>query len=126
MTSEPYNEQVRASFENPVHAGDAEGDYALLVSASAAEPASGAHLVLSAGIEDGKIAVLRFRAWGCPHLIAAAELTCAELQGQPVGDLVNVKAARLMEKLSVPLVKTGRIFLLEDAAGSLHRQIGRQ
>jgi len=124
MRDDPYNRQVRASFENPVHTGAVTAGYPLLVAASAAESGTGARLSLSAGIEDGKIAAIRFRAWGCPHLIAAAETSCAALEGQPVSALGYLRASRLMEKLAVPAVKTGRMMLLEDAAASLLEQAG--
>ena len=80
-TSDPYNEVVRACFENPVHAGDLDGDYAQILAADVAESRNGARLVLCAGLIDGKIAALRFRVRGCPYLIAAAETVCDRLVG---------------------------------------------
>ena len=76
-------------------------------------------LQLSAAIADGRIATLRFKAWGCPHSIAAAEAACAALEGGPVEALLEFSARDLMEYLSVPVEKTGRILVLEDAVRSL-------
>jgi len=79
----------------------------------------GVRVWLAATAEDSSIAEMRFRAWGCPHLIAAAELACAALEGGPVADLLEFSAAGLMENLPVPVEKTGRILVLEDTVRSL-------
>jgi nitrogen fixation NifU-like protein len=117
--ADPYNDEVRRCFENPVHAGDLEASYARVLRSGAAAPGEGTRLELTAGIEDDRVAALRFRAWGCPHLIAAAEWYCGALEGAKVGDLGIVDVNEIMERLSVPVDKTGRILLLEDAARSL-------
>lgn len=116
---DPYNEEVRACFENPVHAGDLQGDYAQVLNATVAAPGEGARLVLYAGLIDGKIAALRFRARGCPHLIAAAEVLCSSLEGADLAQLAAVSASKLMDRLAVPASKTGRLLLVEDAARAL-------
>ena len=79
---------------------------------------------LSATAEDGVITAMRFRAWGCPHTIAAAESACAGLEGRPVSELLEFPASGLMEKLPVPVEKTGRILVLEDAIRSLGQRFG--
>lgn len=120
MTSrDPYNEEVRARFENPVHAGDLDGDYAQVWQVEVAESRAGARLVLCAGLNDGKIAALRFRVRGCPHLVAAAELTCSRLEGADPAQLDAVSAVELKDRLVVPDGKTGRMLLVEDAAKRL-------
>ena len=122
LTSEPYNETVRGCFENPAHAGDLRGDYAQVLSSERAESHHGARIVLFAGITDGMIAEMRFRAWACPHLIAAAELLCRDRENGPVSGLSLFHAKELMAQLSVPAEKTGKILLLEDALKSLWEQ----
>ncbi len=117
--SGPYNEEVRRRFENPVHAGDPEGDYDHILQAEASESAHGARLVLYAGLRDGKIASLRFRARGCPHLIAAAELFCSSCEGLEPAQLAQVSTAGSFDILEVPAGKTGRLLLIEDAASKL-------
>ena len=99
--SDPYNEEVRASFENPVHAGDLEGDYAEVLKADVAESRFGARLVLCAGLNDGKIAALRFRARGCPFLIAAAEVLCERLEGLDPEQLGTVSAIELQANRTI-------------------------
>jgi NifU-like protein involved in Fe-S cluster formation len=64
---------------------------------------------------------MRFRAWGCPHLIAAAEMVCERFTGETVESLARFEPQRLMTMLAVPVEKSGRILLLEDALRLLYR-----
>ena len=76
------------------------------------------------GTLDGTtIRAMAFLAYGCPHLIAAAEAACAELERKDAVELLEFSAAGLMQSLSVPVEKTGRILVLEDAIRSLGRVI---
>jgi NifU-like protein involved in Fe-S cluster formation len=73
---------------------------------------------------DGNIVRrLRYRVFGCPHLIAAAEELCGRLEGQGPQALQDVPLAQLMQLLEVPVEKTGRLLLLEDAAHLLAQAI---
>ena len=123
-TRDPYNDEVRACFANPVHAGEPDGRYARVARGGASESARGARLTLAAGIEGGAVRTLRFRAWGCPHLIAAAELYCREREGRDVAALGGVDVDGMMARLAVPVEKTGRLLLLEDAAQRLATAAG--
>lgn len=122
MTSDPYTPEVRALFANPAHGGRLDGaPFERLEE-------QGVRLELSARSAGGRIAAMRFRAWGCPHFIAAAERLCALCEGGEIGDLERVSAAELARGLGVPVEKTGRILVLEDAArrlGSRLRQASR-
>jgi len=117
MSTEPYSAAVRARFNNPEHAGVLEA----AVSASLDD--QGVRVQLFADLEAGNIAALRFKAWGCPHVIAAAEALCAEFEGRPIADLDAFSAAALMQSLSIPVEKTGRILVIEDAVRSLGKQL---
>ena len=122
LPDDPYNETVRDCFENPGHAGDLQGAYAVTLTADAAESEHGARIALSAGIADAMIVEMRFRAWGCPHLIAAAEWLCRERVNGPVSGLTRFDSQPVLQLLAVPAEKTGRILLLEDASTSLWEQ----
>ncbi len=117
-----YNEEVRRIFANPAHAGDLRGHYDLSLVADVAESASGVRITLAAGIRGGIIAGMKFRVWGCPHLIAALESVCTALEEQPVAGLENFDSADITQELSVPVEKSGRILLLEDALATLWAQ----
>ena len=104
-----YSERVLEYFAAPAHAGDLQQGVTVL------HEAQDVRLQLSARVADGVIERMRFRAWGCPHTIAAAEAVCRKLEGQPAGELLEFSASGLMEELTVPVEKTGRILALEDA-----------
>jgi len=121
-TPTAYNEAVRRHFADPQHTGDLQEDYEQTLVADVSESLSGAHIVMSAGIRGGTIARMAYRVRGCPHLIAALELVCTTLQGQPLARLENFDSADITQELSIPAEKTGRILLLEDALATLWAQ----
>ncbi len=104
---------MRALFDAPAHAGSLDGASSVEVSDQ------GVRIRLYAKIEDGEARALRYRVWGCPHAIAVAEAFCAGYEGRPVADLLDFSASDLMQSLSVPVEKTGRILVIEDAVRSL-------
>jgi len=113
LSTDPYSAKVREFFAAVTHAGETEGGEIVLADDQ------GVRLRLSATATDGRVKAMRFKAWGCPHLIAAAEAACAALEGQPVAALANWAAADVMQNLPVPVEKTGRILVLEDTVRSL-------
>lgn len=115
-----YSELVRHYFANPVHAGHLSDEYNASVEAEAAESENGARVILSALVDGDTIVSLRYEVFGCPYLIAAAEAFCDETEGQPVAALAAPDVSKLMETLAIPVEKTGRLFILEDAAKALH------
>ncbi len=115
-----YTELVRQYFANPVHAGQLPKDYNDGVVGEAAESESGARVVLTAVVDGDTIRVLRYRVFGCPHLIAAAEAFCDEAEGKALTALTEFDVPGLMNNLAIPVEKTGRVLILEDAARALH------
>jgi NifU-like protein involved in Fe-S cluster formation len=121
--AEAYSELVRRYFANPVHAGHLPDEYNDGVVAEAAESDTGARVVIAAVVEDETIRLLRYQVFGCPHLIAAAEAFCDDAEGQPLTALAELDVPKLMERLAIPVEKTGRLFILEDAAKALHIRV---
>lgn len=108
MTADPYSPLVRELFNTTAHAGTVAG------AASAANNEQGVRLELSGSAIDGVVEQLRFLAYGCPHVIAAAEALCAELEGQAVSRLEDFCAREIMQRLAVPTEKSARILVIED------------
>ena len=117
MSTDPYNARVRAFFAAPAHAGDLESGESVQIDGQ------DARIALAATASNGTVRAMRFRAWGCPHTIAAAEAACQALEGVLVADLLEFSARDLMEDLSVPVEKTGRILVIEDAVRSLGQRL---
>ncbi len=119
MIEDPYNSLVRAHFADPQHQGDVAGratDLAFFED-------QGLRIRLSARVEGGRILALRFKAWGCPHVIAAAEEFCCRYEGQAPAALEEFTTSQIMRDLAVPVEKTGRILVLEDTVRSLRAAI---
>jgi len=111
-----YSDRVRRLFASAAHAGDADGP--------TVEQARGdARVRLSAEVQAGRLAALRFRAYGCPHLIAAAEDFCQRFEGRKPDALQEFTARDAVAELGVPVAKTGTILLLEDAVCALRQAI---
>ena len=117
MSADPYNRQVRAYFNDPAHSGEVKDG------AVGYFEDQGMRLRLSAEVEGGRITRLAFRAWACPHVIAAAEAVCRQFEGRPVAELEQFKTDQIMRDLAVPVEKTGRILVLEDTVRSLGQAI---
>ncbi len=114
MTQDPYSEAVRLRFADPAHAGALDDGVRVLVESQ------GVRVELSAAVSDARLETLRFRAWACPHLIAAAEAFCAAFEGRDVAELESFSGAPISENLDIPVQKAGRILVLEDAVRSLY------
>ena len=118
MSDDPYSALVREYFAEPAHAGE------LADGISVATDEQGIRLRLSATKRDGHIQSLRFQAWGCPHVIAACEYFCSRYEGESIHALAGFRASDIMQILPVPVEKTGRILVLEDAVRSLGQRLG--
>jgi len=118
MTVEPYSDRVRQLFADPAHAGDLADAQHVRVDGQ------GVRIALAVTCRDGVAKSLRFRAWGCPHVLAAAEAFCRDYEGRPCSDLLAFQAAEVMQTLPVPTEKLGRILVLEDAVRSLGQSVG--
>jgi NifU-like protein involved in Fe-S cluster formation len=117
MSADPYNSVVREYFASTEHCGDVcDGAVGYFED-------QGMRIRLSAEVEDGTITRLRFRAWGCPHVIAAAEAVCRQFEACQVTELEQFNTAQIMQDLAVPVEKTGRILVLEDTVRSLGQAI---
>ncbi len=118
MSHDPYNPEVRELFAAPTHVGDLDGSEFALVDDQ------GVRLRLAARVAGGVIEEMRFKAWGCPHLIAAAEWLCGYYEGRRLAALEDFPHAPIMENLAIPMEKTGRILVLEDTVRSLGQKFG--
>ena len=115
----PYNELVRSLFENPLHAKNIPEKLGKPYKVVAQESKNGSKIVLTAVIKEENILALRFRVFGCPFLIAAAEFCCNQCEGKHNKEVENIDILHLIQILEVPTEKIGVILLLQDALESL-------
>lgn len=108
-----YSDAVRAMFAEARHAGALEG------AVSARRDDQGVRVQLFAQPGADGLAELGFLAWGCPHLLAATEAFCREYTGKADSSLADFTATEVMQSLGIPIQKTARIIVLEDAVHAL-------
>lgn len=114
-----YSDQVRRLFADPPHAGKLPPGPGHTLMAGAAALERGAWLEVAVRVVEGVVADARFRAWGCPHFIAACELAVARLPGRLLREAGLVEPAALARELAVPAWKLGRLLVIEDALRDL-------
>ena len=90
MTSDPYSGVVRSLFAELGHAGELQGGVAARVDDQ------GVRVSLTGTGDQSTVTALRFRAWGCPHLLAAAEAFCRDYEGRSWNELAEFRAVELM------------------------------
>ncbi|MBA3564914.1 MAG: iron-sulfur cluster assembly scaffold protein [Gammaproteobacteria bacterium] len=110
-----YSRAVLESFEHPLHAGRARGDPAELIVGRAGSMKAGALVELSLRVAPGGVTEARFRAFGCPHTIAAASRVAQQIEGQPIEALEGFDIQAIADELEVPAGKLGRLLIVADA-----------
>jgi len=95
------------------------GDFAPasgVVTGRAGNREEGAEVVLELRLEGSRVGGARFRAYGCPHLIAAASWLTERLCGGSRTDVAGWDWREVAAALDVPPAKFGRLLVLQDAA----------
>ena len=121
----PYSEAVRRYFANPEHAGDADAAAGNVLVAQASDPGSGTVVRLAVATDGLRISAMRYRVYGCPHVIAALEYCCERFEGSAVKTLAEFSLASMRAALDVPVEKMGRMLLIEDVIRSICEQAER-
>jgi len=109
-----YPPLVEQHFERPCNAGPLAGPGQVL-RGEAGSPAEGAHVLIEARIEAGRVGDIAFRAWGCPWTIAACSLATTRLRGGEAAALGRLDPAALAGELGLPAERLGRLLILQDA-----------
>ncbi|HYM35297.1 MAG TPA: iron-sulfur cluster assembly scaffold protein [Steroidobacteraceae bacterium] len=109
-----YNSQVVELFDRTPFAGRMEPSLGVFVG-TAGSPVDGTevHFWLKAG--GGRIQAISFRAYGCPHTIAAAAWVAQHARGLALGEVENTQWLEVERALAVPPQKRGRLLIVEDA-----------
>ena len=121
MSGEPvrYSERVRDLFARLPGAQALVPGRGTIVSGEAMALDRGAWVRFEALIDQGRVVESAFRAWGCPHVLAAAAWTCAEIRGLAINSSGPINAGSLREALDAPAGKMGRLLVVEDAMHAL-------
>ena len=90
-----------------------------VVSGEAMALERGAWVRFDALIDQGRVKECVFRAWGCPHVLAASAWACSEIRGLAIDATGAINARRLAGVLDAPAEKMGRLLVVEDAMQAL-------
>lgn len=91
-----YSAAVLDHFKNPRNAGDLPGASAAV---EITNPVCGDVLRLCARAENGKFAVVRFKAQGCVTAVACASLLTELIFGKTIAEARAITAAQISETL---------------------------
>jgi NifU-like protein involved in Fe-S cluster formation len=90
-------------------------DAASVAKGRAGDREQGAEVAFALRIERNCVAEARFRAFGCPHLLAAASWAAEAVLGQDRRQLEGWDWQEAARELDVPPAKFGRLLTLQDA-----------
>jgi len=110
-----YSGEVALHFAAPRHAGALPPGPGTLVRGEGGSLEQGAWVVFELRHEAGRILTLAWQAWGCPHTIAACSLAAGKLAGCTRAELQAFDVLSLRAPLDVPVHKTGRLLIIQDA-----------
>jgi NifU-like protein involved in Fe-S cluster formation len=71
---------------------------------------------LSLRVSDGRVRAAAFRAYGCPHVIAACSWLAERVVGLNRDELAAWDWREVQQTLDVPPQKFGRLLTIQDAA----------
>ncbi len=114
-----YSDEVLALFERLPGAGSLPDGAGMAVEGEAIALDRGAWVRFDARVDRGRFVACRFRAWGCPHVLAAAARTAERLAGAVVAEEAACDTRTLMQALQAPAEKLGRLLVVEDAERAL-------
>lgn len=110
-----YSCEVRQRFENAPRHGRVLAAPSERLAGAAGETGRGVRVEFEARVRGGRIAECRFRAYGCPHVIAAASWVAEQAEGRVAGETDWLDPRRLAALLEVPPYKLGSLLVVEDA-----------
>jgi NifU-like protein involved in Fe-S cluster formation len=110
-----YNELTRRHFEHPARSGKLAGPDCRRGAAGNRSAGTWVQFDIRVqGTSAGpRVCEVRFLAFGCPHVIAAAALLAEEGEGRAPDLPQSIHSVR--ERLGAPVEKLGRLFVVEDA-----------
>ncbi|MEM9058723.1 MAG: iron-sulfur cluster assembly scaffold protein [Pseudomonadota bacterium] len=110
-----YSATVREHFARPRNAGRFAASVSPVASGDAGRVETGARVAIDLHVETATVAAVRWRVYGCPHLLAATSIVSERLCGAAVADLGELRLAGMAEELELPTEKLGLLLVLEDA-----------
>ena len=108
-----YNALTRRYFESAANVGELTG--AGVFRGAAGNLEGGTWVQFDLQINAGAVSAARFLAFGCPHTIAICAWLAEQAVGHRVKPLLPEGVQELRDRFAVPVEKTGRLLIIEDA-----------
>jgi hypothetical protein len=118
-----YSGEVRRRFDTPARHGRLYGTAPERLSGVAGDASRGVRVEFQARVREGRVTECRFRAYGCPHVIAAASWVAEHAEGRPAGEPHWPDPRALLELLEAPPHKLGNLLVVEDAYRACFRNL---
>ena len=122
MDALDYSPQVKERFERPLNSGRLLGQ---AVTGGAGDEALGTRVEFDFRIRGGRVEQGVFRAYGCPHAIAAASWVAESAEGRSLSDTSWLDPLSLASLLEVPDYKLGVLLVVQDALEDAARKAVR-
>ena len=117
-----YSATVEQRFRHPQAAGALPLDDTDVVDGEAGSVEKGAWVRFYLRIGDGRVTDARFKAYGCPHTLAAADWVAEHAVGESPERAFPEGAQHLLRLLEAPTEKLGRLLIVEDALREASRR----
>jgi NifU-like protein involved in Fe-S cluster formation len=108
-----YSELTWRHFSAASAAGELTG--AGVRRGAAGSVAQGTWVQFEVRLAAARIDTVRFRAFGCPHVIAVADWVAQAAVGRAAAAVLPEAVQALRERFDVPVEKLGRLLIVEDA-----------
>jgi hypothetical protein len=129
VTADLLEPQVRALFADLTRAGEPRHPGSedrppgeRTVEGEAGREQRGIRVRFTLRFQGPRLVQARYRAYGCPHTLAACEWLARRLEAGEAASLG--KAADWCLALGIPIVKLGRLLVVEDALTAAFEKLG--
>jgi NifU-like N terminal domain len=120
MTADLLAPEVRRLFGDLAHAGTLSA-ISGVISGEAGRQQRGTRVRFHLQLDGARIMAVRYQTYGCPHTLAVCEWLSRQLE--TVGKASLGSPADWCRALGVPIVKLGRMLVIEDALNAALQQI---
>lgn len=118
-----YGPGVKRRFDAPMHAGEWPPGTPEMLTGEASDRTLQVWVRFQLRTSRGIVSAARFRAFGCPHTLAAAEWAAEQLEGARVESARAFDVQALRAALDVPVEKLGKLLKIEDALMACWREL---
>jgi NifU-like protein involved in Fe-S cluster formation len=120
-----YSTEVRQRFTAPARVGDIPNGDADICEGSAEDRSLAVWVRFQVQVQAGTVRQARYRAFGCPHTLAAADRVAVLLEGRSLEDLKAIDWPALARDIGMPREKFGKLLRIEDALVACQAQAQR-